>query len=67
MYSPWNKSETKEIIRLGVKFGKIVPNRNKYYTSNESNLPPKYVAPNPRFGEIRIVPTPQPKLVKKDM
>jgi hypothetical protein len=50
-----------------VKFGKIVPNRNKYYTSNDLDLPPKYVAPNPRFGEIGVMPTPQPKLVLKDM
>jgi hypothetical protein len=26
----------------------------------------KYVAPNPRFGEIGVVPTPQPRLVKKN-
>jgi hypothetical protein len=25
MYLTWNKSETKEIIRLGVKFGKTIP------------------------------------------
>jgi len=41
-----------------VKFDKIVPNQNECYTLDELDLPPKYVAPNPRFGEIGVVPIP---------
>jgi hypothetical protein len=48
----WNK----KIIKLGVRFDKIVPNWNKCYASNELDHPLKYVAPNPRFGEIGVVP-----------
>jgi hypothetical protein len=58
MYSTWNKNETKEIIKLGVKFGKIVPSQNKCPTLNE---------PNSRFGETRVMPIPRPKLAKKDI
>jgi hypothetical protein len=58
MYSTRNKNETKEIIKLGVKFGKIVPSQNKGPTLNEPNL---------RFGETRVMPIPRPKLVKKDI
>jgi hypothetical protein len=54
----WNKNETKEIIKLGVKFGKIVPSRNKCPTLNQSNLPSKCVAPNPTFAETRVRPIP---------
>ncbi len=67
MYSTWNKNETKEIIKLGVKFGKIVPSRNKCPTLNESSLPPKCVAPNPTFGETRVRPIPRLTLAKKDI
>ncbi len=42
----WNKSETKEIIKLSVKFGKTVPSWNKCPTSsNEAYIPLKRVAP----------------------
>jgi hypothetical protein len=44
MYLIWNKNETKEIIKLGVKFGKTIPNQKKCPTLNEVDLPPKWVA-----------------------
>jgi hypothetical protein len=40
----WNKSETKEIIKLSVKFGKTIPSQKKHPTLNEVDLPPKWVA-----------------------
>jgi len=67
MYTTWNKSETKEIDKLGVKFGKTIPNWNKCSTLNETNLPSKQVAPNPKCLEIRIMPPPWPRHVKEDI
>jgi hypothetical protein len=34
----WNKNETKEIIKLGVKFNKTTPSWSKCPTSNEANV-----------------------------
>ncbi len=58
MYSTWNKSETKEIVRLGVQFGKTIPSSKKHPTSDEVDLPPKRVAPNPICLETRVMPPP---------
>jgi hypothetical protein len=66
MYATWNKSETKEINKLGVKFGKTIPNWNKCPTLNEIDLLSKQVAPNSRCLEIGIMPPPWPRHVKKD-
>ncbi len=44
MYLTWNNNETKEIIKLGVKFGKTIPSQNKRPTLNEVDLLPKWVA-----------------------
>jgi len=44
MYLTWNKSEMKEIIKLGVKFGKTIPNQKKHSTLNEVDFLPKRVA-----------------------
>ncbi len=38
------KCETKEIIKLGVKFGKTIPSQKKHPTLYEVDLPPKRVA-----------------------
>lgn len=67
MYLTWNKSETKEIIRLGLKFGKAVLSQNKHLASNEVNLPLKRATPYPRFGETRVMPPPCPKQGKEDI
>jgi len=58
MYLTWNKSETKEIIRLSLKFGKTIPSQNKRFTLDEANLFPKQVAPYPRFGQTKVMPPP---------
>jgi hypothetical protein len=58
MYATWNKNETKEINKLGVKFGKTIPSRNKCSTLNETSLPSKYVAPNSKCLEIGFMPPP---------
>jgi hypothetical protein len=44
MHLTWNKCETKEIIKLGVKFGKTIPSQKKRPILNEVDLPPKRVA-----------------------
>jgi hypothetical protein len=67
MYLTWNKSETKEIIRLGLKFGKTIPSQNKCLASNEVNILPKWATPYPRFGETGVMPPPRPKQDKKDI
>jgi hypothetical protein len=41
MYPIWNKSETKEIVRLGVKFGNTIPSFKKHPASDAVDLPPK--------------------------
>jgi hypothetical protein len=45
MYPTWNKSEAKEIVRLGVKFGKTIPTQNKHLASNETDFRPKRTHP----------------------
>ncbi len=67
MYATWDKNETKEIDMLHVKFGKPIPSWNKCPTLNETNLPFKQVAPNPRCLEIGIMPPPWPRHVKEDI
>jgi hypothetical protein len=67
MYLTWKKGETKEIIRLGLKFGKTIPSQNKRFPSNEVNLPPKQATPYPRFGETRVLTPPRPKQGKEDI
>jgi hypothetical protein len=67
MYSTWNKRETKEIIRLSVKFGKTIPSQNKCHVLNEVDLFLKQVATNLRCGESHVMPPPQPIHVKYDM
>jgi hypothetical protein len=44
MYLIWNKSETKQIIKLGVKFGKTLPSQKKRPILNVIDLPLKRVA-----------------------
>ncbi len=68
MYLTCNKNETKEIIRLGLKFGKTiyVPSY-KHLALNEVYLPPKRTTPNPRFEEMGVMPPPRPKFAKKDI
>jgi hypothetical protein len=67
MYPTWNKNETKEIVKLGVKFGKTTPSQNKRCTSDEVDLPPKQAAPNPICLETNVMPPPQRRHAKKDI
>jgi hypothetical protein len=67
MYLTWNKSETKEIVRLGVKFGKTIPSQNKRPILDGTYLLPKEVAPNPIRLEIGVMPPPWCKHVKEDI
>jgi len=67
IYMNWNNSETKEIIMLGLKFGKTIYGQNKHLAIDEANLPPKWTAPYPRFGETWVMPPPHPRQGKKDI
>jgi hypothetical protein len=67
VFLTWNKSETKEIVRLGVKFGKTIPSQNKRPTLNEANFHPKWVAPNPICLETWVMPPPWCRHVKEDI
>jgi len=67
IYMNWNNSETKEIIMLGLKFGKTIYGQNKHLAIDEANLPPKWAAPYPRFGETWVMPPPHPRQGKKDI
>jgi hypothetical protein len=67
MYPTQSKSETKEFVRLGVKFGKTIPSQNKCLDSDEANLPPKQAAPNLICLETRVTPPPQLRHVKEDI
>ncbi len=67
MYPTWNKSETKEIVRLNVKFGNTIPGWKKHPALDEVDLPPKWIAPNQICLETGVMPPPQCRHVKEDI
>jgi hypothetical protein len=62
-----SKSETKEIVRLHVKFGNTIPSWKEHPVSNEVDLPLEQVAPNPICLETWVMPPLQRWHVKEDI
>ncbi len=67
MYPTWHKNEIKKIVRLSVKFGNTICSWKKHLASDEVDLLPKWVAPNPICLETGVMPPQRRRHVKEDI